>query len=61
MFDLQITYKWELPAGRLQSKAVFEDSNSKSIKNEHVKLEPRSKEIFEIGDVLTMDSSVQVY
>lgn len=57
---LQITYKWKLPAKRLQAKAEFENSNSKSMKNEYVKLEPRSKEIFEINEMLTMDSSVQV-
>jgi len=57
---VQITYKWKLPAERLQAKAEFEDSNSKSMKNDYVKLEPRSKEIFESNDMLTMDSSVQV-
>lgn len=30
------------------------------MKSDYVKLEPRSKEIFETSDVFTMDSSVQV-
>lgn len=30
------------------------------MKNEYVQLEPRSKETFEISDMLIMDSSVQV-
>jgi len=60
IINYQITYKWKLPAGRLQAEAEFEDSHSKSIKNEYVKLEPRPKEIFKMSDALTMESSVQV-
>lgn len=30
------------------------------MKNDYVKLEPRLKEVFEISDMLTIDSSVQV-
>lgn len=60
MLFIQITYKLKLQTGRLQTKAEFEDSNSKSVKNEYVKLEPRPKEIFESSDMLSMDSSVQV-
>lgn len=60
IINAQITYQWKLPSGRLQAKAKLEDSNSKSMKNDYVKLEPRPKEVFEISDDLTMDSGVQV-
>ncbi|XP_025202203.1 uncharacterized protein LOC112599497 [Melanaphis sacchari] len=55
----KITYKWKLPAGRLQTESTIEDLLSNSTKNEHVKLEPRPKEIFNNSDVLSMESSVQ--
>lgn len=56
----QITYKWKLPVERVHAKPNFEASNSNSIKNEYVKLEPRSKDVFESIDKLITDSSVQV-
>ncbi|VVC41741.1 WD40/YVTN repeat-like-containing domain,WD40 repeat,WD40-repeat-containing domain [Cinara cedri] len=59
LFDFQLTFKWKVPTDRLQAKANFEDSNSKSIRNQYVELIPRSNEIFEISDRLLKDSSVQ--
>lgn len=57
----QITYKRKIPAERAtKAKAEFEDSNSKSMKNDYVKLEPRPKETFNTNDILIMDSSTQV-
>lgn len=51
---------WKITPKRLQSIANFTDSNSKPLKNQYVKLEPRSNEIFEISDRLLIDSTVQV-
>lgn len=58
---LQISYTWKLSSGRLQANADFEDSDSEIIKNQYVKLEPRSKDIFECSDILIMDSCTQVF
>uniref|UniRef100_A0A2S2R2B2 WD repeat-containing protein 63 n=1 Tax=Sipha flava TaxID=143950 RepID=A0A2S2R2B2_9HEMI len=56
----KITCIWKLSTERLKEEAKFEVSTSKSMKNQHVKLEPRySKDKFECADVLTMDTCVQ--
>lgn len=52
--------KWKLTPKRLQSKVKFENSSTKVINNQSVKLGPNSEEIFESSDILITDSSVQV-
>lgn len=59
--NLQIKYKWKIPKRRIQVDAEFENSNSKSVRNQYVNLKPQSKEIFEMSDVLIMESSIQVF
>jgi len=61
IINLQIKYKWKIPKRRIQLNAEFDNSNSKSIKNQYVNLKPKSKEIFEMSDMLIMDSSIQVF
>ncbi|XP_029341056.1 uncharacterized protein LOC100570031 [Acyrthosiphon pisum] len=55
----KIKYKWKIPKRRIQVDAAFEKSNSKSVRNQYVKLKPQSKEIFEMSDKLIMESNIQ--
>jgi len=61
LINSQITYKWKIPKRRIQVDAEFENSNSKSVINQYVKLKPQSKEIFEMSDMLVLDSNIQVF
>jgi len=58
---IQIKYKWKIPKRRIQVDAEFENSNSKSVRNQYVKLKPQSKEIFEMSDMIIMESNIQVF